>query len=71
MSTIMIAFIVMCLSQARAGRRPARAWLIKITFMRTSMRACVYAPKPYICNYHKRVNYHDSIPTNIFTITQF
>ena len=29
------------LNQARAGRRPARAWFIEITLMRTSVCVCV------------------------------
>ena len=30
------------LNQARAGRRPARAWFLKIDPVRTSVCVCVY-----------------------------
>ena len=34
-------FLFYLLNQARAGRRPARAWFLEITLMRTSVCVCV------------------------------
>ena len=36
------------LNQARAGRRPARAWFLEITLMRTSVCVCVCV-YVYVC----------------------
>ena len=49
---------VFLLNQARAGRRPARAWFLEITFMRTSVcvRACVCVSAPRaIKNYSREM----------------
>ena len=46
------------LNQARAGRRPARAWFLEITFMRTSVcvRVCVCVSAPRaIKNYSREM----------------
>ena len=34
------------LNQARAGRRPARAWFLEITLMRTSVCVCLCVRPP-------------------------
>ena len=37
-----MALIILLLNQARAGHRPARAWFLRIAFVReVSMRVCV------------------------------
>ena len=42
---VMIVAVKELLNQARAGRRPARAWFLRIASVRELLYACVSAPE--------------------------
>ena len=57
--SLLLYILATLLNQARAGRRPARAWFLEITFvrdvgMRVCLRVCVSTPEA-INNYLREI----------------